>query len=335
MKATKSANAAGTTRSPGIAALLAACAAVLCAGQAAAQYPSKPVRLLIPVAAGGIVDIVTRPIAESISAHWGQQVLLDIRPGANGAIAAEIVAKSPPDGYTWFLTTLGHVVNPAVNRNVPYHPSNDFTGAAMVADVPALAVVHSSVPANSLKEFVALAKAQPGKLNYLNPGVGTSMHMNAELLKLTAGFDMTSVPYKGLVPGVPDLVTGTLSFSFLSLPLATPHIKSGRLKPLAIASPKRSPQYPDVPTIVEAGFPAAQVVSWYMISVPARTPREIVARVNEAVNRALRDPKVIERLENAGASVAPPSTPAEADALLRAETLRWARFVKDAKIEAQ
>lgn len=330
---------ARTTRSPmilGALALLTA-AALLESGAALAQapFPSKPVRLVVPFAAGGIVDIISRPVVESISARWGQPVLLEIKPGANGAIGAEMVAKSPPDGYTWFLTTLGHVVNPAVNRNVPYHPSNDFTGAAMVANVPAMAVVHSSVPANSLKEFIALAKSQPGKLNYLNPGVGTSMHLNAELLKLTAGFDMTSVPYKGLAPGIPDLASGTLSFSFLSLPLAAPHIKSGRIKALAIASPKRNPQYPEVPTIVEAGYPDAQVVSWYLISLPARTPREIVARVNEEVNRALQDPKVIERLENAGATVAPPSTPAETDALLRAETVRWAKFVKDAKIEAQ
>ena len=330
---------ARTTRRPlklGTLAFLTA--AALLGGSAAlaqAPFPSKPVRLVVPFAAGGIVDIISRPVVESISARWGQPVLLEIKPGANGAIGAEMVAKSPPDGYTWFLTTLGHVVNPAVNRNVPYHPSNDFTGAAMVANVPAMAVVHSSVPASSLKEFIALAKAQPGKLNYLNPGVGTSMHLNAELLKLTASFDMTSVPYKGLAPGIPDLASGTLSFSFLSLPLAAPHIKSGRIRALAIASPKRNPQYPEVPTIVEAGYPDAQVVSWYLISLPARTPREIVARVNEEVNRALQDPKVIERLENAGATVAPPSTPAETDALLRAETLRCAKFVKDAKIEAQ
>ena len=253
----------------------------------------------------------------------------------SGAVAAELVAKAAPDGTLWFLTTLSHVVNPALSKSVPYHPTNDFTGVAMLGNVPALAVVHASVPAGTLRELVALARAQPGRLNYLNPGVGTSMHLNTELLKLTAGIDVVSVPYKGLAPGVPDLLGGTLSFSFLSLPLAAPHIKSGRIKALAIASSGRNPLFPDVPTIVEAGFPDAQVVSWYLVSVHAKTPRDIVARINDEVNKALADPEVVKRLEAAGASVALSSTPAETDALLRAETLRWAKFARDAKIEAQ
>lgn len=314
---------------------LIAAVILLCSGTAFAQYPSKPARFIVPFAAGGIVDIIARPVAENVAARWGQQVLVEPKPGANGAIAAEMVAKAAPDGTLWFLTTLSHVVNPALSRSVPYHPTSDFTGVAMLGNVPALAVVHAGVPAATLKEFVALAKAQPGRLNYLNPGVGTSMHLNAELLKLTSGIDVVSVPYKGLAPGVPDLLGGTLTFSFLSLPLAAPHIKSGRLKALAIASPARNPQFPEVPTIVEAGFPDAQVVSWYLVSVHAKTPREIVARINEEVNKALADPDVVKRLEAAGASVAPPSTPAETDALLRAETLRWAKFARDAKIEAQ
>ncbi len=314
---------------------IVAAALALCAGTAFAQYPSKPARFIVPFAAGGIVDIIARPVAENIAARWGQQVLVEPKPGANGAIAAELVAKAAPDGTLWFLTTLSHVVNPALSKSVPYHPTNDFTGVAILGNVPALAVVHASVPAGTLRELVALARAQPGRLNYLNPGVGTSMHLNTELLKLTAGIDVVSVPYKGLAPGVPDLLAGTLSFSFLSLPLAAPHIKSGRIKALAIASPGRNPLFPDVPTIVEAGFPDAQVVSWYLVSVNAKTPRDIVARINDEVNKALADPEVVKRLEAAGASVAPPSTPAETDALLRSETLRWAKFARDAKIEAQ
>lgn len=334
-KATKNLNAAGTTRSRGFAALLAAGAVLLCAGQVAAQYPSKPVRLIVPFAAGGIVDIIARPVAENIGARWGQPVLVEARPGANGAIASDLVAKGPADGGLLLLTTLSHVVNPVLSKNVPYHPTNDFAGVAMLGNVPSLAVVASGVQAATLKDFVALVKAQPGKFNYLNPGTGTSMHLNSELLKLTAGLDLTSVPYKGLVPGVPDLVSGTLAFSFLSLPLAGPHLKSGRIRALAIASPQRSPQYPEVPTIAEAGYPDAQVVSWYLISMHAKTPREIVARVNEEVNKALTDPEVIKRLSNAGASVAAASTPAEVDTLLKSESARWAKFVRDAKIEAQ
>jgi tripartite-type tricarboxylate transporter receptor subunit TctC len=314
--------------------LIAIAYCLLC-GSALAQFPSKPARLIVPFAAGGIVDIIARPVAEQIGARWGQPVLVEARPGANGAIAAELVAKAPADGHTWFLTTLSHVVNPAFSKSVPYHPTQDFSAIGMVATVPALAVVHSSVPAQSLKELVALARTQPGKLNYLNPGIGTSMHLNTELLKLNAGIDLTSIPYKGLAPGVPDLVGGSLSFSFLSLPLATPHIKSGRLRALAIASPTRSAQFPEVPTIVEAGFPEAQVVSWYLITVSAKTPRDLVTRLNEELQRALNEPEVIRRLEQAGAHVSAAGRPEEADTLLRNETARWARFAREAKIESQ
>ena len=317
-------------------ALIASVVWFLAIGTAAAQaWPTKAIRLVVPYPPGGGTDLVARSVAARVADALGQPIVVDNRGGAGGTIGTDIVAKAAPDGTLWFLTTLSHVVNPALSKSVPYHPTNDFTGVAMLGNVPALAVVHASVPAGTLRELVALARAQPGRLNYLNPGVGTSMHLNTELLKLTAGIDVVSVPYKGLAPGVPDLLAGTLSFSFLSLPLAAPHIKSGRIKALAIASPGRNPLFPDVPTIVEAGFPDAQVVSWYLVSVHAKTPRDIVARINDEVNKALADPEVVKRLEAAGASIAPPSTPADTDALLRSETLRWAKFARDAKIEAQ
>jgi tripartite-type tricarboxylate transporter receptor subunit TctC len=315
---------------------VAALALAFAATAAGAQgYPSKPVRVIVPYPAGGIVEIIARAVLEKVAANWNNPVIVEAKPGANGSIGTDAVAKSAADGHTWLLATLSHTTNPSLQKNVPWHPTNDFAGAAMLATVPALAVVPASLPAKSLKEFVALAKSQPGKLNYLMPGTGTSMHLNSELLKLTAGIDLVAVPYKGLPPAVPDLLSGALSFGLLSLPLAAPHVKAGKLRALAIASPTRSAQFPDVPTFAEAGFPDAQVVSWFAILLPAKTPRAIVAHVNQELDKALRDPEVVRRLENAGANVAAPMKAEEIDTMLKQEVARWAKFVKDARIEAQ
>ena len=310
----------------------------LCAWSAsvfAQAYPSKPVRFIVPWPPGGIVEIIGRPVVEKIAHNWGSPIVLEAKPGANGSIGTEQVARSAPDGYTWLLATLNHTVNPSLSKSLPWHPTNDFAGVAMIASVPALAVVPANVPATTLAEFVQLVKAQPGKLNYLMPGTGTSMHLNTELLKVTAGLDLVPVPYKGLPTGIPDLLAGSLAFSMVSIPLAAPHIASGKLKALAIGATKRSARFPEVPTFVEAGFADAQVVAWYAFLLPAKTPREIVDRVSQETQKALADPEVQKRLENAGADVAGRSTPAEVDAFLRSETARWAKLVRDAKIEAQ
>lgn len=315
--------------------VFAALACVLAAAVQAQPYPSKPVRFIVPWPAGGIVEIIGRPVVERIAQNWGSPIVLEAKPGANASIGTELVAKSAPDGYTWLLATLNHTVNPNLVKNLPWHPTNDFAGVAMIAAVPALAVVPASVPVKTLAEFVALVKAQPGKLNYLMPGIGSSMHLNTELLKQTAGLDLVPVPYKGLPVGIPDLLAGRVSFSMVSFPLAAPHIASGKLRALAIGAAKRSARFPDVPTFVEAGFAEAQVVAWYAFVVPAKTPRDVVERISQETQKALADPEVRKRLEAAGADVAAPSTPGEVDAFLRTETARWAKLVRDAKIEAQ
>lgn len=309
--------------------------ALLAAAAHAQPYPSKPVRFIVPWPAGGIVEIIGRPVVEKIAANWGSPVLLEAKPGANGSIGTEQVAKSAPDGYTWLLATLNHTVNPSLLKNLPWHPTGDFAGVAMIATVPALAVVPAALPASTLAEFVALVKSQPGKLNYLMPGTGTSMHLNTELLKQTAGLDLVAVPYKGLPPAIPDLLAGAVSFGMLSEPLAAPHIKSGKLKALAVGAARRSKLFPDVPTFAEAGYADAQVVAWYAFVVPAKTPRDIIERISQETQKALADPEVQKRLESAGAQVAARSAPQEVDAFLRAETVRWAKLVKDAKIETQ
>jgi len=315
--------------------LLVAIALALFASVGYAQYPSKPVRLIVPFPAGGIVELIGRAVTETVATNWGQPILVEAKPGANGSIGTDSVAKSAPDGYTWVLATLSHTTNPSLSKSLPWHPINDFAGAAMLADVPALAVVPATLPASSMKEFVALAKSQPGRLNYMVPGSGTSMHLNSELLKLEAGIEMTGIPYKGLPPAIPDLLSGQLAFGFLSQPLAAPHIKAGKLRALAIVAPKRSKEFPDVPTMAEAGYHNAQVVSWFAILLPAKTPRDIVLRINQEVVRALASPEVIKRLEGAGASVAAPMKPEEIDTWLKTETARWSKLVKDARIEAQ
>jgi len=315
--------------------LIAALACALATATHAQPYPSKPVRFVVPWPPGGIVEIIGRPVVEKIAQNWGSPIVLEAKPGANASIGTEQVARSAPDGYTWLLATLNHTVNPSLSKNLPWHPTNDFAGVSMIASVPALAVVPANVPAATLKDFVALVKAQPGKLNYLMPGTGTSMHLNTELLKVTAGLDLVPVPYKGLPTGIPDLLAGSLAFSMVSIPLAAPHIASGKLKPLAIGATKRSARFPDVPTFVEAGFADAQVVAWYAFLVPAKTPREIVDRISQETQKALADPEVQKRLEAAGADVAGRSAPAEVDAFLKSETARWAKLVRDAKIEAQ
>ena len=301
----------------------------------AQSYPSKPVKMVVPNPAGGIGDIVARAVVTKVASNWGQPIIVEARPGANGSIGTDSVAKSPADGYTWLLATLAHTTNLSMQKNLPWHPTNDFAGAAMLGDVPALTVVPASIPASSLKEFVAYAKTRPGQLNYLVPGFGTSMHLNTELLKRSAGVDLVPVLYKGLPQSIPDLLSGQLGFGFLSIPLAVPHINAGKLKVLAMAASKRNAQFPEVPTVAEAGFPDAQVVSWYAIVVPAKTPRDIVARVNQEIGKALADPEVVKRLDSAGATVAAPMTPEALDAHLQSEVARWATFFKSVKIDSQ
>lgn len=314
---------------------VALCAALALQPALAQSYPSKPVKMVVPNPAGGIGDIVARAVVTKVATNLGQPIVVEARPGANGSIGTDSVAKSPADGYTWMLATLAHTTNLSMQKNLPWHPTNDFAGAAMLGDVPALAVVPASVPASSLKEFVAYAKTKPGQINYLVPGFGTSMHLNTELLKIAAGIDLVPILYKGLPQSIPDLLSGQLGFGFLSVPLALPHVNAGKLKTLAIAASKRNAQFPEVPTVAEAGFPDAQVVSWYAVVVPKKTPRQIVARINQEIEKALADPEVIKRLDNAGATVAAPMPPEALDAHLQSEVARWARFFKNVKIDSQ
>ena len=296
-------------------------------------YPSKAVRVIVPFPPGGPTDVVGRVMMEKVAANWNNPVVADWRPGGNTIIGTDAVAKSAPDGYTWLLTVFTHTTMPALYKNLPFDPIGDFAGAAMLASYPMVAVVPASLPAASVSEFVALAKSQPGKFNYLLPAIGSSAQFNTELLKMNAGIDVTAVPYKGLAPGLPDLLSGRLHFGFMTLSLVVPHIKTGKLRALAVASRRRASQLPDVPTMAEAGYPDAQVVGWVAILVPAKTPRDIVSRISREVTRALADPEVMKRVEEGGLIVESPMTPEEIDLTMKREKVRWAKFMKDARIE--
>jgi tripartite-type tricarboxylate transporter receptor subunit TctC len=309
--------------------------AIGAAAQSQATYPSKPIRMIVPYPPAGPTDVVGRPMIEKLSVNMGVAVVADWRPGGNTIIGTDAVAKSAPDGYTWLFTTFAHTTMPSLAKSLPYSPLEDFVGVAMVATFPGVAVIPATLPATTIAEFVAYAKSEPGKLSYANAGIGSSTHLNTELFKMRAGIDMPAITYKGQAPAIPDLITARIAFAFTSPALAVPHIKAGKLRALAVAAAKRSTLLPDVPTMAEAGYPDAQVTAWFAILVPAKTPRDIVQRINREVTRALAEPDVVQRAEAGGVTVEAPMAPEAIDAKMKAEVVRWSKFMKEVGIEAQ
>ncbi len=302
---------------------------------AQAGYPSKPIRMIVPYPPAGPTDVIGRPMTEKLSANMGQSVILDFRPGGNTVIGTDAVAKSAPDGHTWLFTTFAHTTVPALLKDLPYRPLEDFSGAAMVANFPSVAVVPVSIPATTLAQFVAHAKSMPGALDYANASIGSSAHLNTELLQIGAGIKLVQIMYKGQAPALPDLLSGRVHFAFTSPALVVPHVKAGKLRALAVAAPRRIPLMPDVPTMAEAGYPDAQVIAWFAILVPSKTPRDIVQRVNREMARALADPDVISRSEAGGVSVEASVAPEAIDTMLRSETARWAKWMNAIGINLQ
>ncbi len=301
----------------------------------AQAYPTGPITIVAPFPAGGTPDLVARIIAEKVSPILGAPVVVEPKPGGNSNIGTTSVANARPDGYTWLLATLSHTTSPILVKGVSWDPVNNFHGVAQIATAPVVAVIPSSLPVNTLREFVDLAKKTPGKLNYLMPGIGTSMHLNTEMLKRTADIDLFAIPYQGTPSGVPALLNGDLSFAMLPLSTALPYLEKGNLKALAVVSPTRIGEIPKVPTLKEAGFPEAQVLSWYAILVPANTPNAVVSKVNKALNQAIADPEVKRRLQGLGVYATEPNTAEETDIMLRNEASRWRKTLKELKLEAQ
>jgi tripartite-type tricarboxylate transporter receptor subunit TctC len=311
-------------------------AAALWAAQAvqAQNYPVKPIRLVVPFTPGGTSDILGRAVGQKLSEAWGQPVIVDNVAGAGGSVGADRVAKAAPDGYTLLMGHIGTLaVNPAIYPKLPYDPVKNFTPVAWVASVPNVLAVHPSVPAKSLKELVALAKAKPGQLNYGSGGNGSAAHLATEYLKLQSQTSMVHVPYRGTAPAMADLVAGQIQLVFTGAPAVLPFVKSGQLRALAVSSSKRLEAMPELPTVAESGYKGFEADQWYGIVAPAGTPPDIVNKLNAQINKALESSELKTRLQSEGA-IAMPSSPETFGALIVREIARWKPVVKAAQIKA-
>jgi tripartite-type tricarboxylate transporter receptor subunit TctC len=316
-------------------ATLGAAAAFTIAPSARAQaYPTKPMRFLVPYPVGGIVDIVTRCLADPMQVDLGQPVVVEPKPGGNCTLATALIPQAPADGYNWLMATISHVVVPHL-QSVPYDPLADFQPVALVAVATSVATVNPSLPVKTLNELVEYGKANPGTLNYLNPGNGSSIHLSAELLKNRYKFDMTSVPYRGIPPGMSDLIEGRLQVGLLPGPLAIQHVLAGKLRAPAVLADQRLPTLPDIPTFAEAGFADAQVMSWYTIAVRAGTPAAIVAQLHGSAMKSLQQAETRDRLAKAGCEVPAPRAPADVATLWKADDARFGKLVKEAGIKGE
>src|SRR5437879_5722486 len=309
--------------------------ALFSAGAAAqTAYPAKPVRFIVPSAAGGATDIIARARAPKLSESLGQQFVVDNRPGAGQMIGIEMAAKSPADGHTILMAASTLAINQVMYKQVPYDPLRDFSPITQAASLANVIVVHPLLPVKSIAELIAYAKQRPGQLNFASAGIGTSPQMSIELLKSMAAIDMVHIPYKGTSPGVVDLLAGQVSVMAPNLLTALPHIKAGKLRALAVTSAKRSEGLPDVPTIAESGLAGYDSTQWYGVLAPAGTSREIVVRLQGEIVRALRAPEVMQRLAADGAEPVG-SSPEEFAAFMKAEIDKWARVASAAGIRAE
>ncbi len=301
--------------------------AVGAANAADQPYPARPIRIIITFPAGGPSDTVVRPIAQRLNETWGQPVILDNRGGAGGVVGTEIVAHAAPDGYNLLVGTAGGMaINPNLLAKLSYDPFRDFAPVCMLVINPQVLVAHPSLPANNVKELIALAKARPGQLNFGSSGTGTATHLGMELLKLATGINVVHVPYKGGAPAVTDLIAGQVQMIFVSMPSVMPHVQSGRLKALAVGSAKRVQSAPDIPTVAEAGYPGFEYANWNALFAPAGTPAAILNKLNAEVVRILGDPALAQRLSAQGAEPAS-GTPDALARYLRQDYDRWKKVI--------
>ena len=298
----------------------------------AQAYPSKPVRLIVPFPPGGVTDIVGRILAQRLGESLGQQVLVDNRGGAAGAIGAQAAAKSAPDGYTLLMATATHAINATLIPNPNFDLVKDLAPVSLAASVPLLLAVNPSFPARDVKELVAAAAARPGQINFASGSTGSASHLAGEMLKTMARVDMVHIPYKGGSLGIQDLVAGQVQLMFENMPSILPFVQSGRLRGLAVTSAKRSPAAPDLPTMIESGYPGFEAGSWYGLFAPAGTPPEILARLNADMSKSLRSPETRKLLSQQGAEPVGNSE-AEFAAFIRAEIAKWGRVIKAANVK--
>ncbi len=297
-------------------------------------FPTKPVRIIAGFTAGSTVDVMARTIANKLTDVLGQQVIVENRPGAAGSVGAEATARAPKDGYTMLLAALGFAVVPSLTPKLSWDPVRDFAPISQVATSPLVIVVHPNVPAKNLKELIALAKAQPGKLRYGHAGIGSSQHMAGELLAAEAGIDIVNVPYKGNEEMLTDLLGDRLEMNFQGMPTVLSHIRAGKVRAIVVTSPNRAAALPDVPSIGEAGLPAATVNVWFGLLAPAGTPRDIISRLNSAVVTAMKSQDVSDSFAKFG-SDASTSTPDEFARLIRDQVAVWAKVIKQRGIKVE
>ncbi len=317
------------TRLVFVAALLAAPA-----GSALAQaqaYPNKPIRVVVPFPPGGSTDFLARIVGQKLTAAWGQQVIIDNKPGAGGTLGAAEAARATPDGYTLLMGAVHHTIATSAYAKLPYDFQKDFAPVTVVAIVPNILVVNPSIPANTVKELIAYAKANPGKLTYGSAGMGTAHHLIGEQFNMLAGVDILHVPYKGSSPAVADLVAGQVSLMYDTVASCLPHVKAGKLRAIGVATARRSASLPEVPTIAEAALPGFEVTTWFGFVAPAKTPPEIITKLNAEVVKILNMPDVRERLLASGSEPVG-NTPEQMAAQIAKETAQFAKIVKQAKL---
>ena len=303
------------------------------ASNTAQQYPLKPIRLVVGFAGGGAAEIAARIVGQAYTERWGQQAIIDPRPGAGGNIASEIVAKAPPDGYTLLVCAFAFTVNPSLFARLPFDTLKDFAPVSLFAYTANFLTVHPSVPARSMKEFIALAKAQPGQLTFGSAGNGTASHLAGELMNSMAGIKLLHIPYKGSGLAHTDLLGGHISAAFPGVAISLPHIRAGRLRALGVTGLKRAQRLPQVPTISQAGLQGFEVISWYGLVAPAATPAELVQQLNSELNRAVKAPGSAERVKALGMDTLH-GMPADFDLFIRREITKWRKVIQAVGVRA-
>jgi tripartite-type tricarboxylate transporter receptor subunit TctC len=295
----------------------------------ARDYPEKPIRLIVPYTPGGTADMLARGIGQKLSESLGQQVIVDNRPGAGGNIGADLVAKAAPDGYTLLIGTVAtHAINPGLYPNMPYDADKDFIPVILIATLPNMVVVNTSVPVKNVKDLIALARSKPGELAFASAGNGTSQHLSGELFKKMTDVDMIHIPYKGSAPAVTDLIGGQVQLMFDNIPSSLPRVRAGKLRALAVTGPRRSPVLPNLPTVAESGLPGFSITSWFALYAPAGTPKNIVQRLNKEAGNAISSPELrqlwmAQGIEPAG------GTPDQLAAFRRTEAPKWEKIIRD------
>lgn len=314
-----------------------AAAALLASGVGAAwaqdSYPSKAITMIVPFAAGGTTDILARIVGQAMTLDLGQSIIIENRPGAGGNIGAQQAARAKPDGYTVFMGTVGtHAINQSLYKKLPYDPLKDFVPLSRVASVPNLLVAHPSRPYKTVQEMIAYAKAHPGDVTYGSPGSGASPHVSGALFQSLTGAEISHIPYKGSAPAISDLLGNQIAVMFDNMPSAIQHVRSGKLRPIAVTTAKRSPELPDVPTIAEAGVPGYEATSWFGLWAVAGTPKPVLDKLHASLSKVLKDPAVVKKIGDQGGEISV-DTPAQFEAFIKTEAAKWGKVVKESGAE--